>query len=304
MNEQELNRSILNSIKSEDNEQALKLLLSCNETLHKETMFGSWLHVAAGAGNLFIVKSLIENGISIDIVGGMYESTPLTEAAAEGHIEIVKLLLQNGATPDLRTSVTNPLISAVTGNHLAIVKLLIEYGVDKSIAYDTQATKGKTALMYAQERGFKEIESFLSGRDVDAVKKITEDKLSFEDLKAIDQAIKHAESLIKCNLNEPSQIIQEKLQSFIESYKNLNENDYISLGALWGYTITKETDWEWSKLNFDDESSLCIVDQDRKFLIFPLSFIKENKIEPLTLYNCITGNNLPNSDKNSFLLIS
>lgn len=302
MNEDDLFSIIFDAIEDVDNETALKYLLSEPNALHMDTLFGSWLHVAASAGNLFLVKQLIDNGINIDIKGGVYDSTALTEAAAEGHDQIVKYLLEEGSVLDLETSITNPLISAIIGNHIEVVKLLVAHGIDFNKEYDTQSKKNKTALMFAQERKLTEIENLLSSNKHQ--NKIKEDCLSRIDAKAILQAADHAKKLLGIIDLKPDQETPQKIQLFLENEKELQENDFIALGALWAQVVIKEKNWEWVNIKTDNWSSIGIVDKCRKYLILPLSFIKQSNSDTLLLYNSIIDENLPPSNEKNYLILS
>ena len=92
-----------------------------------------------------IIKFLIENGVSVDIVTEY--GTPLTEAI-RGDTKLVRMLIERGANVSLPDEYQQvPLMRAVSENSpkVEIVQLLIENGADVN-AVDKN---GKTPLMYA-----------------------------------------------------------------------------------------------------------------------------------------------------------
>ena len=123
-----------------------------------KTPFGSWLHVAAGAGSLNVVVYLVETiGMNIDEKGGQAIEMPVSSAAADGHIEVVKYLLQKGAILDESRPESNPLIAAMYRGHASIVTLLLEHGMDPRKDYT-----GKSVMDYANEYGWPEVKRILS----------------------------------------------------------------------------------------------------------------------------------------------
>ena len=91
-----------------------------------------FLHLAAGEGNIEIVKLLIEYGANVNHVApGRLYCPPLCEAAESGHLEVVQALLNAGAwvDGDDRTSIT-PLMLAAREGHDAVVQLLLDSGAE------------------------------------------------------------------------------------------------------------------------------------------------------------------------------
>ncbi|WP_199884107.1 ankyrin repeat domain-containing protein [Anaerosinus massiliensis] len=150
----QISRDIRAAIKQGNLEKVIGLIANDKERLNFSTsVFGTWLHVAANAGQLDIVQYFVEAGIDINQHGGIFEGSPINEAASKGHLEIVKYLLSCGAELDVSDPVRNPLFSAITGGHIKIVKFLIDSGIDIHVKYEN----GRDALAYAIERGENEI---------------------------------------------------------------------------------------------------------------------------------------------------
>jgi ankyrin repeat protein len=151
------------AIRADDVRHVVTLL---SEQLHllnanADTPFGTFLHIAAEAGSLNVVRKLLEMGSDINMRGGALESGPLTLAVSSGHIEVVKYLLEEGAKFDLSEPYRNPLFSAIYNDRLEIVKLLIEHGIDYSIKYYGDVMKGTDALAHAKNLSKAEIVVYL-----------------------------------------------------------------------------------------------------------------------------------------------
>lgn len=123
-----------------------------------KTPFGSWLHVAAGAGSLKVVAYLVETiGMNIDAKGGQANEMPVSAAAARGRLEVVQYLIGKGATLDDTLPESNPLIAAMYRGHADVVKLLLKHGVNPRKDYT-----GKSVIDYANEYGWPEIKRILA----------------------------------------------------------------------------------------------------------------------------------------------
>jgi ankyrin repeat protein len=99
---------------------------------------------AAHAGNLEVVKCLVEQGADIHIDNEL----PLRYASYKGHLEIVKYLVDHGA--DIHIYLRH----VVYSGHLEVVKYLVEQGTDIHIDEDS-------TLRDALERGHLEIVQYL-----------------------------------------------------------------------------------------------------------------------------------------------
>lgn len=113
----------------------------------------SALWVAAGAGHLTIVKTLISRGADINQTT-LTRSTPLRAACYEGRLDIVQYLVEHGADIHTTNKFRNScLMIACYKGHLSIVKYLLEKGVNPNV----QAFCGGTAMHFAAEFGHVEI---------------------------------------------------------------------------------------------------------------------------------------------------
>lgn len=157
----EIPNRIQDAVNDDDVEAVKRLLQAHPEHWGHMTVFGSWLHVAAGEGRLEVVQLLIELGADVEVRGGIGGGTPLNFAAAEGRLEVVRCLLAHGATMDLREPIWNPLFSAIRGGHTHVAKLLIESGVDTEIKYSGENMRDMDALSFARHWGRTDIAALL-----------------------------------------------------------------------------------------------------------------------------------------------
>ncbi|TPX37453.1 hypothetical protein SmJEL517_g00580 [Synchytrium microbalum] len=107
------------------------------------------LYYFAEAGDLTMVKYLIEQGAKVTVPAKQRDDTPLGVAASSGHWEVVEYLVSQKADPNVKVDGI-PLLSVYLDERkLALVKLLIEHDAD------TNATdsNGKTSLYWAAEQG-------------------------------------------------------------------------------------------------------------------------------------------------------
>ena len=162
MDEIEAQKAIRKAVKSGDLQQVKALVSEDESRLHMQTPFGSWLHVAASAGQLDIVEWLIAKGIDVDVHGGTAGGTPLDLAASDGQLEVVRCLIERGASLDVSEPERNPLFGAIYGGHTAVAKLLIDSGIDTSVKYSGENMTNMDALAFAKEWGRSDIVEMLA----------------------------------------------------------------------------------------------------------------------------------------------
>jgi ankyrin repeat protein len=92
---------------------------------------GAPLFVAAGEGNLDVVRYLLDEGAEVNARDSS-GTTALAEAAYYGHLGVVKELLQRGADIDSVGSGGTALDLAVNRNNTAVVDLLKHRGARSS----------------------------------------------------------------------------------------------------------------------------------------------------------------------------
>ncbi|KAJ5719814.1 hypothetical protein N7493_007392 [Penicillium malachiteum] len=98
------------------------------------------------------VSSLLEKGVSTEVLLGWRAKTALALASEEGYTKIVSSLLEKGANKEFRDLVQGhtPLSLTSENGHIDVVTLLLEAGalVDSEDGFD-----GRTALAWAAENG-------------------------------------------------------------------------------------------------------------------------------------------------------
>ena len=92
---------------------------------------GTFVYWASRAGNVIIVRALLERGADLNKIHGTYDDA-LFVAAREGHIEVIKLLLTWVAInqPISQARLMNALKQASSYGHVDIVQYLLERWMD------------------------------------------------------------------------------------------------------------------------------------------------------------------------------
>jgi ankyrin repeat protein len=163
MDDIEIQRQIRTAVREGDLQRVRSLIGDSMALLQVMTPFGTWLHVAAKAGQLEVVKALLELGADTNAKGGTFRGAPINLAASAGWEPIVRLLIEVGAELDVSEPERNPLFGAIYGGHLDVVKLLIERGSDYRVRYTGESMKDMDAVAFARERGHLEIARYLAG---------------------------------------------------------------------------------------------------------------------------------------------
>jgi uncharacterized protein len=165
MNELDLNKQIRRAIQDGEVERLAALIADDQNRLNAMTPFGSWLHVAADASQLEVVKLLVSKGIDVNRRGGILGGGALNLAASGGFVEIVEFLLSHGAEMDTSDPRFNPLFAAIYGGHPNIARVLIENGIDTGVKYSGSTMKDMDARAFAIERGQTTIAEMLADFD-------------------------------------------------------------------------------------------------------------------------------------------
>ena len=114
------------------------------------------LHVAAGAGNIALVRLLLEFGADVNGEAAMDYTGPLFGAVSNGHTEIVRLLVAKGANVNAKSADGGwtPLMIAVKNGHTDIARILVETGADVNAK---ESYEGRTPLSMARESAKEEL---------------------------------------------------------------------------------------------------------------------------------------------------
>jgi ankyrin repeat protein len=136
-----------------------ELLLSAGADGRRGRRFQvSSLIVAAGSGNLPMVKRFVEMGFDVHETDGCL-GQPLHCAVSGGHVEVAEYLLRHGTGVEDGPSkgFVSPLIAAAACGNLEGVKFLIGRGAD----LNARSWKKMTALGYAKQRKSPAVVKFL-----------------------------------------------------------------------------------------------------------------------------------------------
>ena len=150
-------RSLLEAVEQGNIEQANTLLESGADPDYQNSQGKTALHFAVSAGQIDLVRLLLQYTNRPDLSDGHY--TALHLAAISGFTEIAGSLLDAGASPARYTTEDElPLHLAARGNHQAMVHLL---SVNPQVDINGVSGEQRTALHIAAQAGFPDMVSLL-----------------------------------------------------------------------------------------------------------------------------------------------
>jgi ankyrin repeat protein len=152
---------LLSAIERNDRD-TIHRLLSGMRNLNEEGDEGETaLMAAASAGNLEVVRFLIDEGADVNYQTDAYFYSALQRASTMGHNEVVRILLAAGAEVDAVDDWQhNSLMRAAENGHEETVQILLEHNANPTLIDD----RGKTAAQLAQDAGHEEIAAMLFAR--------------------------------------------------------------------------------------------------------------------------------------------
>ncbi|WNG37966.1 GNAT family N-acetyltransferase [Archangium violaceum] len=126
------------------------------------------LHVAAGNGDLDLLRALLASGADPNVRAGRNDDgidwgiTPLHAAVARGQIEAMQVLINYGADIDaLDGELSTPIHVAVRFGNTAAVRLLVESGANLNVEGGAGVL---TALDYAANKGLPDLYAYLKAQ--------------------------------------------------------------------------------------------------------------------------------------------
>ncbi len=198
----------------------------------------SSLALASSAGDLVVVKLLVQNGAPIDSVSEDPLDSDMTNSVLElacywGRSSVAKFLIENGVDIQATSSSSRPpLHSAAQPGWLKVVELLLDRGADAS----AKNNKGDTALHFAAKFGRLKVVKRLSDRGADASAKNNEGDTAlhfaakFSRLKVVKRLLDMgADASVKNNKGETARILLERLLS--EHNYPLERQERMKLGV-------------------------------------------------------------------------
>ena len=159
-------KTMRNAIKNGNLDVVKELLGNNDDLLEANTVFGSWLHIAASYGRIDIARYLIDCGIDVNRNGDISGGNPIRSAAENGQIEMVELLYNHGTVFDVSEATKNPLFGAIYGGHVNVVRFLVEHGIDIATYYSIGQSDKVDACEYAKQLGQTEIERYLRSQNL------------------------------------------------------------------------------------------------------------------------------------------
>jgi len=126
---------------------------------------GSWMHIAASAGQVAVIDVLLELGCDVNVQTiNSSRNTALFDALHKDDPATVAALLERGADPHHG----RPVITAITGpnrHSLELVKLLEQYGADLHRVFPFGEDDGKVnALSMAMDWGKEDVVEYLQSK--------------------------------------------------------------------------------------------------------------------------------------------
>jgi len=211
--------------------QAVRVILpetpsafSRNEVNRKGPTGDVALSVAAGNGNLDLVRLLVHHGAIVDAGKETGDRTPLIHASARGYSEVVKYLIGKGAEVNARGGGVTPLLAAFAGPHSPswtpgdrekTIYVLLENGADINAQEESLMKAGWTPLMYAVMEGDAALVRVLlsKGARLDLQNRDNETALSL--------ARKNGLEYIAQLLDSPDRVAKEALKQVVPAGNHL-----------------------------------------------------------------------------------
>ena len=112
---------------------------------------GEALRAAAAAGQLALVRTLLDAGVPVD-APARHGNTALLFAAGKGHLDVVRLLVEHGADVNAKERFfgATPLGEALQGKYTAVALFLLEKGAtDAASALDEAVEQANLELAKA-----------------------------------------------------------------------------------------------------------------------------------------------------------
>ena len=199
--------------------EILELLISHGAKLDDMDATGrTALRLSCQANNLEVAKVLIESGADMTIRDDQ-DQNALNDAILFENLDIVNLLLSKGLNLDDRNmgegySGKTALMYAIDKGNINIINTLLNYGANVNI----KTKNGNTALMIAEKKGDQEIINLLLKA---GAKETSQNNVISEDNKIF---LEKGEYILDNGRHHSSAILTVKASSTLKSYKDVNYN--------------------------------------------------------------------------------
>ncbi|EPZ39673.1 ankyrin repeats containing protein [Anoxybacillus ayderensis] len=142
---------------NEENVKIVKQIVNEKTVREKDENNNTPLHIAAGSGNLTLVKLVCQYDVDVNAVNAHGE-TPLLLAVQAGNVQVVRFLYEQGANIEaVNKAGETSLYKAVERNFIDVATYLLEKGAN----VNGKTNIGKTPLMVAAEYGYDELVTLL-----------------------------------------------------------------------------------------------------------------------------------------------
>lgn len=149
-NDAESIEKILGLLAKRDKKEALQSIIKKTSSI---AVGWTAAHLAAGEGNVAILRMLLQWGADIEEKRAPHDVSPLWDAAYSGRVSAIEFLCAQGADVNSRCArKSTPLIAAAQKGKTDAVRTLIRLGA----SVDAQASEGSTALFMASRGGHEE----------------------------------------------------------------------------------------------------------------------------------------------------
>lgn len=166
----------------------------------------TWIAVPARAGDIAMMRLLLDLGFDVNALSGKEQSSALDSAVSNDHYELAELLLSRGAS----LNVSRPLIAALNNRQsdrrMAFVKLLVENGCDVNRIYDLYGdiSKGFTALDWTKD---PEVVAYLKSKGAKKARELSGDKATpVVAASALDEVVQYFQDT--CGDVDPRSIVE------------------------------------------------------------------------------------------------
>ena len=138
-----------------------ELLKSNGGLLTVNTVFGSWLHIAASYGRIDIASYLIDCGIDVNRNGDISGGNPIRSAAENGQIEMVEFLYNHGTEFDVSEAAKILYLEQSMEGIIMSFNFWLNMELTLQKSYPIGELDHVDGCVYAQQIGRHKIEQYL-----------------------------------------------------------------------------------------------------------------------------------------------
>lgn len=254
---------IIRAIRSGDTNGAIGLIDSGIDVNQHDGQNFHALDVAAGYGNLPVVKALIEKGARIDI------GEPLYWAAKGGHAEVAKYLIEKGVDPTRRSvyfgTPVNLLYDAALSLDADTVKLFIAKGADVDVALAALEKFADDKYIGGENKsGLDLLRRIVDSRAASQAAPASAG-ISKEDIKSIVQAAVESANTAKGRKSAAREGVASDIDrpSFDASQRIVSDDDVAVIVGVEGYQDLPKSDYSYDDAKLVKEYAKALGFKER-----------------------------------------